>query len=346
MTADADLLLRQARILAQREAELAALRWQHERVLMWWNTLHTLARELGATPDVSAVCERWCAILIDDLEFQAAAILHLRADTITCGAWPEHLGAVPPPISDPALVHALRTRGRGRHNDPADLGAAIAAATRIERFVWCTLAPQPDVELLALAGFDARASRFREPFSDADEVQFQRVTEHLSAVLRGALLIQTAAQHERVQQMLATVAAQRAELEQRLTTITSQAAIIRRLSAPVLEIWDGVLVLPLIGELDRARGDDILTALLGRVTATRARSLILDVTGCEAIDADAAAWILRVARAVALLGARCVLTGVRPKIAQGLVATGVPFAEIRVFQDLRAGLRHCVESPA
>ncbi|WP_434420312.1 STAS domain-containing protein [Nannocystis pusilla] len=165
-------------------------------------------------------------------------------------------------------------------------------------------------------------------------------------MLRNVSLMQRLAQHERVQQMHEALERQREELEQRLATITAQAETIRRLSTPVLELGDGVLVLPIIGAIDPHRAENMMEGLLTRLVATRARSVILDVTGVDALDAAAADHLLRVTRAASLLGARCVLTGVRPAVADTLAGLGVGFGDLRVFRDLGAGLRHCLQEKA
>ena len=340
---DEDLLRKQSQLLAQREAELNALRRQHERALSWWSTFHALESDLDAQANLPSTCDRWCGLLVDELDFQAAAVLRIGDDAVETLSWPSHLGEPPAAIAGPELVAELRARRGGLLNAPEGPLAALAGALRLERFLWCTIGPRPDLELLALAGFDARAARFRVRFVEADVEQFQWVARHLETVLRNVMLMQTLAQHERVQQMHEALARQREELEERLMTITAQAETIRQLSTPVLELWDGVLVLPIIGAIDQHRAGTMMEGLLTRLAATRARSVILDVTGVDALDAAAADHVLRVTRAAALLGAQCVLTGVRPAVADTLVGLGVGFSDLRAFRDLRAGLRHCLQ---
>ena len=335
-------LTRQARLLAQRDAELVALRQQYERAQTWWSTFHTLASSIDARSDLRSTCDGWCGLLLDVLDFQAAAVLRLHDGALAVEAWPAHLGAAPEPIVDPALAAALRERGGGvtRASDDGPL-ATLAATLRLERFLWSVLEPRRDTTLIALAGFDARSARYQPPFTDADIEQFRWVTRHFETVLRGVLLLQDAGQHERVQQMLATVERQRGELEHRLATITAQADTIRRLSTPVLELGDGVLVLPLIGAIDPERGVDIAESVLTRLAGSRGRCVILDVTGVDRLDRAAGEALLRVSRAASLLGARCVLTGVRPVVATTLVELEIGLDELQAFHDVGAGLRHC-----
>lgn len=329
---------RQAQLLAQREAELVALQRRHERALTWWGTFHTLASGLDERSDVQTTCERWCGIVLDELEFPAAVVLRVAGDTLTCVAWPAHLGPQPPALVDADAAAALRAGGSGRVDEPAGPLVGLAAALRLHRFLWATI----DDELIGFAGFDADAARFRGRFEEEDLEQFRWVVRHLETVLRNVMLVRRAAQHERVAQMLATVERQREELERRLATISEQAETIRRLSTPAVEIWDGVLALPIVGAIDPERARDVTGGLLERLVAVRARWVLLDVTGVESLDAGAAGFLVHVSRAVALLGARCLLTGVQPAVAAAVAELGGGPSGLLAFRDLRAGLRHCL----
>jgi len=132
------------------------------------------------------------------------------------------------------------------------------------------------------------------------------------------------------------------ELNTRLATIEKQATVIRTLSSPIMEIWEGVLMLPLIGEMQSSRAQLIMEDLLGRVASTQARFVVVDLTGVEVIDTRAVAHLLEVIGATSLLGAECVLTGISPAVAQSVVKlTGgrLPVPSLRTVRD---GLRRCV----
>ena len=129
-----------------------------------------------------------------------------------------------------------------------------------------------------------------------------------------------------------------AELAQKLATIEQQRAAIRELSTPVIEVWEGVLCLPIVGVLDTARSAEITEMLLRSVTDKRARCAIIDVTGIEVMDTATADHFLRMAKAVQLLGARCYLTGISPAIAQTMVHMGVNLLEIATHSTLRDAL--------
>src|SRR5580704_4501485 len=113
------------------------------------------------------------------------------------------------------------------------------------------------------------------------------------------------------------------ELEDKLATIEQQRVAIRELSAPIIEVWEGILCLPVVGVMDSDRSADMTDALLRAVVATRARCTIIDITGIEAMNTSTADHCLRMAKAVQCLGADCVLTGINPQIAQTIVHMGV-----------------------
>jgi len=128
------------------------------------------------------------------------------------------------------------------------------------------------------------------------------------------------------------------ELSEKLATIEQQRLAIRELSTPVIEVWDGVLCLPIVGVMDSTRSADMTETLLRAVVEKRARCAIIDVTGIEVMDTATADHFLRMARAVRLLGARCVLTGISPGIAQTIVHMGVELGSIATHRSLRDAL--------
>lgn len=124
----------------------------------------------------------------------------------------------------------------------------------------------------------------------------------------------------------------------RLALIERQEEALRRLDAPILEISDRIFAVPLIGAFDEARLDAITTRLLGAVTAARARVVVLDLTGVDALGPGTEA-LLRLTRALRLLGAEAVLSGLRPGLAAELVACGVDLGHTSICATLREALR-------
>jgi rsbT co-antagonist protein RsbR len=132
------------------------------------------------------------------------------------------------------------------------------------------------------------------------------------------------------------------ELEGKIATIETQAAAIRELSTPVLEIWEDVLLLPIVGVLDRRRGQSLLEDLLPAVSKANATHVIIDITGVELVDVETANQLVKLVKAAELLGASCVLTGIRPAVAETLVHDAAGLSGLRTVRTLRAGLSHCL----
>src|SRR6202034_553513 len=95
------------------------------------------------------------------------------------------------------------------------------------------------------------------------------------------------------------------------------------LSTPVVKLWDGVLALPLIGTLDSARTQVVMESLLQRIVDTGSELAILDITGVPTVDTLVAQHLIRTVTAIRLMGADCIISGVRPQIAQTIVHLGV-----------------------
>jgi len=133
-------------------------------------------------------------------------------------------------------------------------------------------------------------------------------------------------------------------LEAKLGTIETQAAAIRELSTPIMDIWDDVLLLPIVGVLDTRRSTDVMSNLLDAVCQKQCKYVILDITGVEVVDTSTADYLIKVVRALRMLGSRCVLTGLSPAVAQTLVQIGAELSEVTTLRSLREGLRHCLTS--
>lgn len=142
-----------------------------------------------------------------------------------------------------------------------------------------------------------------------------------------------------IAQQTATLRIQEAELEAKLATIDRQDRAIRALMIPVLEIDDGIIALPIVGVVDSTRASDLMTTLLTCIAARGVRCVILDLTGVEMIDTSTADHLLKVERAASLMGARCLLTGIGPEIAQTMVALGVDLTQVRTLRTMKEGLR-------
>ncbi|WP_156338771.1 STAS domain-containing protein [Chondromyces crocatus] len=136
------------------------------------------------------------------------------------------------------------------------------------------------------------------------------------------------------------------DLRDKLEVIRRQDEAIQALSTPVLQLWDGVLALPLIGAIDGRRAAAVTERLLGEIVRTASRFALLDLTGVDIVDTSTADHLLRVVRAVQLLGARAVITGINPAVAQTLTSLGVDLSALTTQQNLQEGLRYCIQESA
>ncbi|WP_437737828.1 STAS domain-containing protein [Sorangium sp. So ce1335] len=114
---------------------------------------------------------------------------------------------------------------------------------------------------------------------------------------------------------------------------------IDEISTPILELWDDVLALPIIGVVDSRRSAQIMERLLDEIVRRQSRYVIIDVTGVEVIDTRTADHFMKLMKAVELLGARCRITGVRPAVAQTMVELGINLGSVRAARNLKHALR-------
>ena len=110
--------------------------------------------------------------------------------------------------------------------------------------------------------------------------------------------------------------------------INRQQADMLELSTPVVSLWDGVLALPMIGTLDSGRTQVVMESLLNRIVETGAEIAILDITGVPTVDTLVAQHLIKTVTAARLMGADCIISGIRPQIAQTIVHLGVDLKDI------------------
>jgi len=136
--------------------------------------------------------------------------------------------------------------------------------------------------------------------------------------------------------------AYQAERRQRLEMIERQQQAIRDLSTPILDVWEGVLCLPVIGTIDTARSAEMTRDLLQAIAARGTRYTIVDVTGIAVMDTSTAQHFIHMAQCVRMLGSECALTGINPSIAQTIVHMGIDLRGIVTHRSLRDALRRFI----
>jgi rsbT co-antagonist protein RsbR len=124
---------------------------------------------------------------------------------------------------------------------------------------------------------------------------------------------------------LATFETYAAEREQ---VIADQAEQLLELSTPVVKLWDGILGVPLVGTLDSARTQVVMESLLQMLVDTGSQYAVIDITGVPAVDTEVAQHLLKTVMAARLMGTDCVISGIRPQIAQTIVGLGIEFGDI------------------
>jgi rsbT co-antagonist protein RsbR len=124
--------------------------------------------------------------------------------------------------------------------------------------------------------------------------------------------------------------------------IADQAESVMELSTPVIRLWDGIVGVPLVGTLDSARTQLVMERLLETLVATGADHAVLDITGVPTVDTEVAQHLLKTAGAVRLLGAECIISGIRPQVAQTIVSLGIEFGDIATKASLADALAYAL----
>lgn len=122
--------------------------------------------------------------------------------------------------------------------------------------------------------------------------------------------------------------------------ILRQTDEISEISTPVIRVWDGILALPIIGTLDSARTQVVMESLLQEIVETSSSIAILDISGVPAVDSLVAQHLIKTVSATRLMGAECIISGIRPEIAQTVVHLGIDLSQITTKATLASALRH------
>jgi rsbT co-antagonist protein RsbR len=181
---------------------------------------------------------------------------------------------------------------------------------------------------------DMSGSRARQGFSPSETASFVLSLKHpLFTTVRSEMA-------GNMNEMFDTIWSA-TELLDRLSLITSEAYMVTReelisrqqqelleLSTPVVKLWDGILALPIIGTLDSSRTQVVMEELLQTVVATNSKFAIIDITGVPTVDTLVAQHLLKTITAARLMGAECIISGVRPQIAQTIVHLGINLEDV------------------
>jgi rsbT co-antagonist protein RsbR len=131
-------------------------------------------------------------------------------------------------------------------------------------------------------------------------------------------------------------------LRNREDLISRQQQELLELSTPVTRLWEGVLAVPLVGTLDSARTQVVMESLLEEIVQSGASIAVMDITGVPTVDTLVAQHLLKTVAAAKLMGAECIISGIRPQIAQTIVHLGVDLGDVVTKASLADGFRHAL----
>ena len=207
---------------------------------------------------------------------------------------------------------------------------------------------KPVLELLA----GVSRSRGRQGFSPTETATFvfsfkEPLFAHLRRPVEGKPEeeVRVAAEVWEISKLLDRLGLFTTEIHQqaREEIIRRQGEEMLELSTPVIQLWDGILALPIIGTLDSARTQVVMEALLQQIVASRSPIAILDITGVPTVDTLTAQHLLKTVAATRLMGAECIISGIRPQIAQTIVHLGVDLNGVVTKASLADAFRLALE---
>jgi anti-anti-sigma regulatory factor len=222
--------------------------------------------------------------------------------------------------------------------DPAVLPALVESFTGRAQ----ALAPTViDIEALGLGHLSKKRAWIENvfcPITDAaGEVRYVLLLQRDVTVL--------AEKEEEIQHAHGEIVSQRKlieSLEEAKRELAAQRETIQALSSPIIEVWSGVLTLPVVGHINAERAADMTERLLAAVVEARARYVILDLTGVNDVDEPTANHFIRILQAIELLGARGIVAGVQAPVARAVVSLGLHLDAVRTHRNLRDALTYCM----
>ena len=188
---------------------------------------------------------------------------------------------------------------------------------------------------------DVSRSRSAQGYSPSETAMFvfsikQPFFARLTSELTGKNAEELARETWRATELLDTLGLYTTEVHQksREEVILRQQQEMMELSTPVVKLWEGIVALPLIGTLDSARTQVVMETLLQKIVSTSAEVAIIDITGVPTVDTLVAQHLIKTVTAARLMGAECIISGIRPQIAQTIVHLGVNLSDITTKASL------------
>lgn len=125
--------------------------------------------------------------------------------------------------------------------------------------------------------------------------------------------------------------------------IAAQSKALLEMSTPVTQIWNGILLLPVVGIIDSKRAQDIMNSTLAKISETQARAFIMDISGVAVVDTAVANHLIKITKATRLMGCESTISGVSPAIAQTIVDLGIDVGTVKTTANMRAALQGAFE---
>jgi rsbT co-antagonist protein RsbR len=244
----------------------------------------------------------------------------------------------------------IYNRAAGKYaGRPHESQSDLAQAFGVFKTDGATPFPQEDLPLLrAIKGEEAPEAEMIVRNGDLEKDTWVHVAgtpirDVAGQIIAGLVIFNDITAQRELEQELRASNAHLEESEQGKTVMIDQLrGAIEEISTPILEVWDDVLVMPIIGSIDARRIMEMVQRLLVEVVRVQASFIIVDLTGVEVVDARTADHLSKLIRKVELVGARCVLTGIRPAVSEALVDLGMDFDRITTLRNLKHGLREAL----
>ena len=134
---------------------------------------------------------------------------------------------------------------------------------------------------------------------------------------------------------------ERVQAEQKLR---EQRRTIQEISTPAIKLWDRIVVLPVVGVVDSLRAQQIMSAMLTKITETSSKVIIMDIQGVAAVDTAVANHLIKITKATKLMGCRCIISGISPAVAETLVELGVDLGDVATNSTLEDALQDAFKS--
>ena len=226
------------------------------------------------------------------------------------------------------------------------------SAEFLRRFMEALASGETDAQNASFEGVreflaDLSRSRARQGFTPSETAVFvfslkQPLFKRMRAAIKDADELGTAIWDATV--LLDDLGLYTTELfrKSREEVISLQQQELLELSTPVTRLWEGVLAVPLVGTLDSARTQVVMESLLEEIVRSGASIAVMDITGVPTVDTLVAQHLLKTVAAAKLMGAECIITGIRPQIAQTIVHLGVDLGDVVTKATLADGFRHAL----